>query len=451
MEPGHESDWMTGLRRRKPDRRSVLSGLAAVAGLGLATGTAPVAAPRAQSTDAPRIVIAGAGAAGLTAASLLAATMPRAGIVVLDGHDHHVFQPGYPLIGAGLWQPQDVIVRTERYVADGVEWVREDVAEFDVEGNAVVSASGRRYEYDFLVVATGLSLDYGAIEGMSRDLIGREGIASIYAGPEAAADSWAALGRFVEGGGVGLFGRPASEMKCAGAPLKYTFIADDLLRRADGRGRAELIYAAHDGAVFAVPPVAEKVSSLFEERGVGVRYDHVLQSIDPGARRAVYRTPDGTVELDYDFIHVVPPMHAPEAVRASPLPWQEGTLAADGWVELDRATLQHRRFPNVFGIGDVAGVPKGKTAASVKWQTPVVVENLVAVAEGREPPARYNGYTSCPLVTGIGRAMLVEFDYEDRLTPSFPFIDPLKELWVSWVIEERLLKPTYLAMLRGHI
>ena len=188
---------------------------------------------------------------------------------------------------------------------------------------------------------------------------------------------------------------------------------------------------------------------MFAARNIAVNYSHVLKAIDPGAKQATYATESGDVTLDYDFIHVVPPMRAPDAVKNSPLPWQEGALAADGWIEADKATLRHPRYANVFAVGDIAGVPRGKTAASVKWQVPVVVDNLVAETAGRTPQAIYNGYTSCPMVTGIGKAMLIEFDYDGNLTPSFPFIDPLKELWVSWLIEEKGLLGAYRAMLRG--
>ena len=106
----------------------------------------------------------------------------------------------------------------------------------------------------------------------------------------------------------------------------------------------------------------------------------------------------------------------------SPLPWKEGKWVDQGWVEVDKHTLRHVRYPDVFAVGDIAGVPKGKTAASVKWQVPVAVEQLVAQIEGKESSARYDGYTSCPLITRVGKAMLVEFDYKDNLTPSFPGI-----------------------------
>ena len=176
----------------------------------------------------------------------------------------------------------------------------------------------------------------------------------------------------------------------------------------------------------------------------------VLKAIDPGKRIATFKTAEGPVELQYDFINVIPPMRAADVVRNSPLPWQEGNWAADGWIEVDKHTLRHKRFDNVFAVGDVAGVPKGKTAASVKWQVPVAVDHLVAQIEGRESQAHYGGYTSCPLITRLGQAMLIEFDYKDNLVPSFPgIIAPLEELWISWVMKTMALKPTYISMLHG--
>jgi sulfide:quinone oxidoreductase len=426
-------------------RREFLAGAAALAASGLIVKEA-----QAQTSEArARIVIAGAGAAGLALAARLRRQMPNATVTLIDAKKEHHFQPGYTLVAAGIWSPEHVTERNEDYMPRGVTWIEQAVAEFDPDAKVVVTAAGQRVPYDFLFVATGLMLDYRAIAGMDASLIGKDGIASIYAGPAQAAASAAAIDRFIESGGVGLFGRPASEMKCAGAPLKVTFVADDKARRKGRRGALKMIYNAHNPAVFAVPPVHEKVKALFAERDVAVNYSHVLKAIDPGAKRATYATPSGDVTLGYDFIHVVPPMRAPDAVRNSPLPWRQGPLAADGWVEADKATLRHPRYPNVFAVGDIAGVPRGKTAASVKWQVPVVVDNLVAETAGRAPSKTYNGYTSCPMVTGIGKAMLIEFDYDGKLIPSFPFIAPLEELWVSWLIEEKGLKGAYRAMLRG--
>ncbi|WP_196258421.1 NAD(P)/FAD-dependent oxidoreductase [Pelagibacterium limicola] len=422
-----------------------------IAGSAAALEGLSVNASQAQTSESrAKIVIAGAGAAGLSLASRLRHGMPNATIVIVDAKKQHHFQPGYTLIGAGLWSPSQVTSNNADYMPRGIEWIQEAVTAFEPETNAVFTTSGTRIDYDFLLVATGLKLDYDAIEGMDTALIGQNGIASVYAGPNEAQASAAAIDRFIETGGIGLFGRPTGEMKCAGAPLKMTFIADDKARRAGRRGAVELIYNAHTGGVFSVPPVNERVTEMFAERNIAVNYTHVLAAIDPGSKRATYRTADGEVTLDYDFIHVIPPMRAPDAVLDSPLPWQDGNLAADGWVEADKATLRHPRYPNVFAVGDIAGVPRGKTAASVKWQAPIVVANLIAETAGRTGSASYNGYTSCPMVTGFGKAMLIEFDYEGNLTPSFPFIDPLKEQWVSWLIEEKGLLGAYRAMLRGY-
>lgn len=428
------------------NRRELLFG-ASTAGALTAFGAFPA---RAQVSSAhARIVIAGAGAAGLSLASRLSRQMENATITIVDAKHEHHFQPGYTLVGAGLWQPSAVTFRNADFIPSGIKWIEENVAEFDPDANRVTTTSGRSVDYDFLFVATGLMLDYRAIQGMDESLIGKGGIASIYAGPDAAAASYREIEAFIDKGGVGLFGRPPTEMKCAGAPLKITFITDDRARRRGQRGNVELIYNAHTGAVFAVPPVNDRIKEMFAARDVAVNYNYVLTAIDPGAKTATYRTGDGNVTFDYDFIHVVPPMRAPDAVRSSPLPWQDGALAADGWIEADKATLRHPRFANIFAVGDVAGVPRGKTAASIKWQVPVVVDNLVAETAGRDPTATYNGYTSCPMVTAYGKAMLIEFDYDGTLIPSFPFIDPLEEHWISWAIEEKGLKGAYRAMLRG--
>ena len=431
------------------ERRRFLAALSATPAFAAlaAPGAARAADPLRSSAH---IVIVGAGAAGLTAASRLATRLQGARITVIDARKAHYYQPGFTLVAAGIKPEGYVVSGTADYLPRGVDWVQDQVAEIDPDGRTVTTAEGKAIAYDFLVVAAGLTLDYAAIPGMDTARIGQNGLGSIYHSPQAAAATWQALSAFADRGGVGVFSRPATEMKCAGAPLKYTFISDDHLRRRGNRGKAELIYHAHNKAFFGVPIVSEKVRMLFEDRGVKTRLSHVLSAIDLDRRIATFATPDGPVEQPYDFINVIPPMRAPAAVRRSPLAWQEGPWAADGWMEVDRGTLRHKRYPNVFGVGDVAGVPKGKTAASVKWQVPVAVDHLLADIAGTTSDAVYNGYTSCPLITRLGQAMLIEFDYKDNLTPSFPgVIAPLEELWISWVMKTMALKPTYLSMLRG--
>lgn len=437
----------TGILAR---RRRVLASLGALPLAGAVGATAMPAQAAARAKTQARIVIAGGGAAGLTAASRLAALLDGASITVMDGRKEHYYQPGFTLVAAGIKPQGYVVSSTSEYLPRGVELIAEKVAEIDPEGKKVVTAGGKAVAYDFLILATGLELNYGAIEGMDTGRIGSDGLGSIYHSPQAASATWQALSRFADSGGVGLFGRPAGEMKCAGAPLKYTFITDDHLRRRGNRGKAELMYMAQAKSLFGVPIVAEKVRMLFQDRGVKVHHEHVLQSIDLGRRIATYKTPAGTLEQGYDFINVVPPMRAPEVVRNSPLPWTEGPWAADGWAEVDKQTLRHKRYSEVFAVGDIAGVPKGKTAASVKWQVPVAVSHLVGDITGNPSQDSYDGYTSCPLITRLGRAMLIEFDYQDNLVMSFPgVIAPLEELWISWVMKTMALKPTYISMLRG--
>lgn len=425
-------------------------GIMGLGAAGLALAASAPGPARAEKVRTPaRILILGAGAAGTTFANRMVERLEGAEITLLDDRLQHFYQPGFSLIGAGLKPARYAVSPTGEWLPAGVRWIKEKAAEIDPVGKAVTTAKGTRLAYDYLIVATGLVLDYGAIEGFSPEMIGTGGIGSVYAGSDAAARTWTAAARFAEEGGQGLFTRPATEMKCAGAPLKHTFLIDDIARSRGGRPKAKFTYFSNNETLFSVPIVHEKLRMLFGNRGIATAPSHVLTAIEPGQRRAFFRTPEGLVERPYDYIHVIPPMRAPEVVRNSPLPWAD-RWTDQGWVEVDMGTLRHSRFPEVFAIGDVAGVPKGKTAASVKWQVPVVEDHLIAAIEGREGTASYNGYTSCPMITRVGRAMLIEFDYQNNLVESFPgLVAPLEELWISWLMKEIALKATYNAMLRG--
>ena len=422
-------------------------GLALTGGLAGLPSSARAAPPPVRTSA--RIVILGAGAAGTALANRLVRRLDGADITLVDARKQHLYQPGLSLVAAGLKPASYVVSETGQWLPRGVKLIEERAAEIDAEARRVTTESGQTLAYDYLVVATGLVLDHDAIEGFSLDLVGTNGIGALYAGPEHAARTWQAVNAYCQTGGVGLFTRPNTEMKCAGAPLKHTFLVEDIASRAPARGNTKIVYAANNKALFSVPIVSEKVRMLFAQRGIDAVYEHVLKRIEPGRRIATFITPEGEKEMGYDYIHVIPPQRAPDVVRTSGLSWAD-KWTDQGWVEVDPATLRHRRYDTVFALGDVAGVPKGKTAASVKWQVPVVEDHLVASIAGMKGEASYNGYTSCPLITRVGRAMLVEFDYQNNLTPSFPgVVAPLEELWVSWLMKELALKPTYNAMLRG--
>ncbi|SMX48862.1 NAD(P)/FAD-dependent oxidoreductase [Maliponia aquimaris] len=429
-------------------RRQFLS-LAVLGGAGaLAVSPTSAAGPAPVSTNA-RIVIVGAGAAGAALSNRLVRRFDGATITIVDPSQAHIYQPGLSLVASGLKPANYVVSRTAEWLPDGVTLVPEAVAAVDPENRTVSTSGGQTLAYDFLVLAPGLVLDHGAIEGFSLDMVGQNGIGALYAGPEYAAKTWAAADEFTQTGGRGIFTRPATEMKCAGAPLKHAFLIDDIARRAGNAGKVDMVYAAHNDTLFGVPIVSEKVRMLFQDRGIAPVYHHVLKAVDAGRKVATFTTPDGDQEMDFDYLHVIPPQRAPDFIRQSGLSWGD-KWTDQGWVEVDRHSLRHLRYPEIFALGDVAGVPKGKTAASVKFQVPVVEDHLVAAVEGRDGDAAYNGYTSCPLITRIGRAMLVEFDYNNNLTPSFPgIIAPLEELWITWLMKEIALKATYNAMLRG--
>lgn len=431
-------------------RRAWLAGAAALGAAPLAAHVPPVRAERPKT--AARIVIAGAGLGGLAVANRLAKSLDGARITLVDAKREHNYQPGYTLVATGVWPIEKVRDANASFVPAGVDWVQESVAAFDPQGNRVETAGGRSIPYDYLVVATGLHLDYAQIDGMDVGAIGRNGLGSVYASPQAAAATWAAMDAFRARGGDALMTLPSTPLKCAGAPLKMTFMLADRLRRAGTRGRSSIRFhsALPTDTVFGVQAVNDNVLARWRALGVETEYLSKLVAVDPGARRATFASPEGErTEVAYDFLHVVPPMRAVDAVKNSELAWQDGPAAPGGWLEVDPETLRHRRFPNVFGIGDINGTPRGKTAATVKKSAPIVAANLVDVLAGREPSQRFDGYTSCPLLVREGSAMLIEFDYDGRLTPTLPLVDPLQESWAAWVMKTRLLKPAYLAVLRG--
>jgi sulfide:quinone oxidoreductase len=436
------------MTRFNSSRRGLLK-LAAAAGAAGALGLAAQIRAARITTNA-RIVIIGAGAAGTALANRMAERLEGAKITLVDGRQNHYYQPGYSLIAAGLKPPGYSISETRDWLPSGATLVAEPAVAIDPVAKTVSTAGNQTLDYDFLVVAPGLVLDHDAIEGFSLDMIGKNGIGALYAGPEYAGRTWEAASKFTEEGGVGLFTRPETEMKCAGAPLKHTFLIDDIASRSGAKGKYEAHYACPQNVLFSVPIVSEKTRMLFESRNIATHYGHKLKAIDSGRKVALFETSGtSTAELPYDYIHIIPPQRAPEVIRQSGLSWAD-KWTDQGWVECDQKTLRHLRYPEIFALGDVAGVPKGKTAASVKWQLPVVENHLLAAIEGREGTETYDGYTSCPLITRVGRAMLIEFDYHNNLVPSFPgMIAPLEELWISWLMKEVALKATYNAMLRG--
>jgi sulfide:quinone oxidoreductase len=419
----------------------------------LALSLQPATASAQRLPTKAHIVIAGSGLGGLAVANRLSKMLEGAKITIIDAKEVHNYQPGYTLVATGIWPLEKVNdMRNADLQPEGVQWIKDMVTGFDPIANTVTTAGGQSIRYDFLVVGIGTHQDWSQIQGMDINAIGTNGLTSVYPSADAAATTWATMDAFRKKGGNAVMTLPATPLKCAGAPLKMTFLLRDRLAQAGTLGNSQVTFYSSLANVFGIKVVNDNVVTRWKDLGIGVEYSQKLKSIDIGKRLATFADPEGqTREVPYDFIHVVPPMRAPDAVKNSDLAWKDGPMAAGGWLEVDKATLQHRRFKNVFGIGDINGTPRGKTAATVKKSAPIVAQHLVDVIAGREPGQKFDGYTSCPLIVREGAAMLIEFDYEGKLTPSIPFIDPLEAGFFGWLLKYRMLKPAYISVLHGRV
>ncbi len=392
-----------------------------------------------------RIAIVGGGAAGISVAAALRRRLGRdETIVLIEPSPTHCYQPGLTLIGGGLWPLERTRRPTDELIPRGVEWVREYVAALDPERNRLELADGRGLAYDYLIVCPGLVLDWQRIPGLS-EALGDGRVCSVY-DPESAADTARRLRAFR--GGRALFTQPPMPIKCPGAPQKIVYLAADQWRRRRVLTRTRIDFALAGDALFSVPEYVPTLERVADGYGVALGYRTRLTAVDgPNARATLVRT-DGlgaTTEWTqaYDLLHAVPPQRPPAFVRDSVL------ADGDGWVDVDPATMQHRHYANVFGLGDATNVPTSKTAAAVRAQVPVVVANLEAAMRGAQAALHYSGYASCPLITGYGRVVLAEFVYGRRVRPSLPW-DSTRERRSAWWLKTRFLPWMYWRrLLRG--
>ena len=404
------------------------------------------------STNA-KIVIAGGGAAGIGIANMLLHHLDGAHITVVEPRNFHWYQPGQTLSLAGSYQnTDDVISPIDKYLSSQIHHVQDSIAEFNPDSNVVMTASGESISYDYLIVSTGIELRYDLIEGMDSNYIGKDGIASIYYSPESGIASYKQAHDFITNPGKGqaVFTRPQGAMKCAGAPMKATNLVEYFAKQAGMRSAISFDYYTSEAKLFAVKSFDQKLKEIWKRREITPNYQHTLHAIDIAKKEATFMLADGSHKnVDWDFIHVVPPMTPPAIISQS-------TLADNdkfkGYLDVDKYTMQHKRNANVFGLGDCVGTPIGKTAASVKSQLPVVTRNICDLINNLEPTAKWDGYTSCPMILDVGHAMLWEFNYSLKPVTALPFqvVDPLSESQLAWHMEETFLRPVYDLMLNGY-
>lgn len=391
------------------------------------------------------VAIVGAGSAGLSvAARLLRASAELHGSVVLvDPQAKHYYQPLWTLVGGGVVRKEVTERDQQSLIPKGADWLREAVAHFRPDENRIVTSNGTVIRYDVLVVAAGIQVDWDRIKGL-KECIGREGVCSNY-DYRYVDSTWRSIREFR--GGTAIFTQPNTPIKCGGAPQKIMYLADDAFRRAGVREKTDIIFASGNASIFAVPKYAAALDKVVERKGITAKYKRNLVEIDSAKREAVFEHVDTKERetLRYDMIHVVPPMSAPTFIRDSPL------AGPGGWAEVDKHTMQHVRFANVFALGDCSNLPTSKTGAAIRKQAPAAARNVLNVLAGRPLDASYDGYTSCPLVTGYNRLILAEFDYDLKPRETFPF-DQSKERCSMYVLKKDLLPKLYWhGMLKGRM
>ncbi|MBY4892884.1 TIGR01244 family phosphatase [Rhodobacteraceae bacterium N5(2021)] len=393
------------------------------------------------------IVIVGAGAAGISVAASLQTRTTDLSIAIIDPADIHYYQPGWTMVGGGIFEAQDTAKTMGSLIPRGVHWIKSAVAAFEPKNNAVVLDGCRVVKYTRLVVCPGLKLDWGSVEGLE-DTLGRNGVTSNYR-YDLAPYTWQLVQEMKEG--RALFTQPPMPIKCAGAPQKALYLSADAWHRRAVLKDIDIQFMNAGGVLFGVKDYVPALESYIKKYNADVNFFHNLVAVDGPAKRATFavKEPDAEpreVTVDFDMMHVCPPQTAPDFIRVSPL------ADAAGWVDVEQSTLRHKTYDNIWALGDVMNAPNAKTAAAARKQAPVVAENIAADIDGRSATAQYDGYGSCPLTVERGKIVLAEFGYGGVLLPSFPkfLVDGTKPTRAAWFLKEKLLPPIYWkAMLRG--
>ncbi len=394
--------------------------------------------------DHYQVLVVGGGSGGITVAAYLANEASHPEVAIIEPSTRHYYQPLWTLVGAGVF-PLEASVRNEAdFIPTGTTWIQDAVATFEPEHNRVTLKSGSHISYDYLVVAMGIQIDWDKIKGL-KESIGKDGVCSNYSA-ETVESTWDNIRTFR--GGTALFTQPATAIKCGGAPQKIAYLAEDYFRKSGVRERTKVIFASAGAGIFGVKKYADTLYQVIARKQLETRFQHNLVEIRPDRREAVFvqlANDNAEVVINYDMIHVTPPMSAPDIIKQSPL------ADVNGWVDVDKYTLRHTRYANIFALGDCSNLPTSKTGAAIRKQAPVVVENIMASMAGKPLPATYDGYTSCPLVTGYGSLILAEFDYNQQPKETFPF-DQAQERYSMYALKAYGLPAMYWnGMLRGRV
>jgi len=365
-----------------------------------------------KTSNANKIVIIGGGTAGIGVAAMLA-NEGVSNVSIIEPQTIHYYQPLWTLVGAGMRKNTESVKPLQDFIPNGTEWINKSATTIDPTNNSVTLNDGSKVNYDYLIVAAGIQIDWDKISGL-KESIGKEnsGVVSIYDYNYSDA-TWKALDAFKSGRVI--FTMPNTLIKCAGAPQKIMWLFEEILRERGIRDQASIEFWVPGGAMFGVKKYADKLEEIRQQRNVKANFKQELIAIDSEKKIATFKSlTDGTTsEQLFDIIHVTPPMSSPDFIKSSPL------ANSAGWVDVDKHTLQSVKYKNVFAIGDCSSTPNSKTAAAVIGQAPILVHNLIKAMHGEQLNGKYYGYASCPLLVGKKRVILAEFGYDGKLMETF--------------------------------
>ena len=393
------------------------------------------------------VIVVGGGSAGIAVASSLLKRRPQLDIVVVEPRYKHFYQPGFTMVGGGIFSPVQPQTFTKKVMPSGVRWIEAAAASFEPEHNQITLEDGSRLGYRQLVVAPGLKLDWDAVEGL-RESLGKNGVTSNYRF-DYAPYTWELVKELRSGRAI--FTQPQMPIKCAGAPQKAMYLSCDHWLRNGVLDDIDVSFCNAGGVLFGIEHYVPPLMEYVKKYNAGLEFFHNLVAVDGEAKKAWFDVSEPgsetrREEMDFDMLHVCPPQTAPDFVRNSSLANEAG------WVDVAQDTLRHNRYDNIFSLGDACSAPNAKTLAAARIQAPVVAENLIAVFDGKDPTAEYNGYGSCPLTVEKGKIVLAEFGYGGKLLPTFPewLIKSDEPSKVAWFVKEKMLPTVYYQlMLKG--
>ena len=393
------------------------------------------------------VVIVGAGAAGIAVAASIQSRTTGLDIAIIDPADIHYYQPGWTMVGGGIFDAQSTAKTMASLIPRGVHWIKSAVAAFEPKDSAVILDGCRVVKYQRLIVCPGLKLDWHKVDGLVETL-GKNGVTSNYR-YDLAPYTWELVSNMTLG--RALFTQPPMPIKCAGAPQKAMYLSGDHWLRNGSLPNIDIQFMNAGGVLFGIKDYVPALEEYVKKYDADLNFFHNLVAVDGPSKTAWFDVakPGTAVEriaVEFDMMHVTPPQCSPDFIRVSPL------ADAAGWVDVDQATLRHAEYDNIWSLGDVMNAPNAKTAAAARMQAPVVADNVIADINGKSAVAQYNGYGSCPLTVERGKIVLAEFGYGGTLLPSFPkwMIDGTKPTRAAWLLKEKILPPVYWkAMLRG--